>query len=121
MPRVLALPGMRARRTRSRETELSKAIRDALATSRIWVIRINSGALKMGDRYITLAEPGTPDLWTPYGWLEVKDKARVTAVQRAWHERAARHGVRVAVVHSVSEALATVREWEKEDKERRVQ
>lgn len=117
MPRVLILPGMRAGKKKSHETELAKAIRDALAANRYWAIRVNSGAIHRGDMHMTLAPIGTPDICvvSPYGWIEVKDQARVTAAQRAWHEKARARGVRVAVAHSVEEAIATVRGWEKED------
>lgn len=98
------------------ETAISKAIRDALAAVGIWVIRVQSGTLPLQGRYVHCGEPGTPDLWTPYGWLEVKrslkDKARES--QAKWHEKAARHGVKVALVANPAEAVRVVLGWRAE-------
>lgn len=98
------------------ETEVSKQIRDTLAALGIWVIRVQSGTIPLRGRHVHCAEPGTPDLWTPHGWLEVKrtlkDKARES--QRAWHEKAAKHGVRVALVASPAEAVRVVMGWRAE-------
>lgn len=98
------------------ETAVSRAIRDALESLGIWVIRIQSGTIPMRGRRIHLAEPGTPDLWTPHGWLEVKrsEKEAPTDVQLRWHARAHRHGVRVATVASPAEAVRVVLGWRAE-------
>jgi hypothetical protein len=62
-------------------------------------------------RFIHLAEPGTPDLFVVDRnvWLEVKTPGgRVSPEQKAWHAKAAKRGVRVAVVRSAAEALRAV-------------
>jgi hypothetical protein len=97
----------------SSETVLSKSIRSALERLGYWTMRINSGGRR---GRMSLASAGTPDiliLAPVYGWLEVKrpGDGRLLATQRRWHDKATRHGVRVAVVRSVSQALAKVREW----------
>jgi len=102
------------------ETDLSRSIRLALATVGVWVIRVQSGtipALYSGRRrYIHCAEPGTPDLCLPaLGWLEVKTtQGELSPEQVAWHARAAREGVNVAVVRSVDAAVRTARGWQVE-------
>jgi hypothetical protein len=102
------------------ETDLSRSIRLALATLGVWVIRVQAGTIPAlygaTRRYIHCAAPGTPDLCLPaLGWLEVKtDAGEPSPVQLAWHTRAAREGVRVAVVRSVEQAVRVVREWQAE-------
>ena len=91
------------------ETELQKAILEALREIGCWVFRVNSG------RYgkVWLAPEGTPDLCLPaLGWMEVKLPGRKPSVaQQVWHKRAENEGVRVAVVHSVTEAISTYLAW----------
>lgn len=91
------------------ETALSRSIRKALATLGVWCIRVQASSVSVR---VHGAEPGTPDLWTPLGWLEVKTLAgELLPSQVAWHLRAAREGVRVATVRSVEQAVRAVREW----------
>lgn len=96
-----------------KETELSKAIRDALDVLGVWHIRIQSGAIRVGQRFIKMGEPGVPDICLPaLGWLEVKTKTgKVSDAQKAWHLRAAKENVKVAVVRSVKEAIDAVMSW----------
>ena len=103
------------------ETALSRSIRLALSALGVWVIRVQSGVLAVAYtptriHRVHCAEPGTPDLCLPaLGWLEVKTaRGEPSRVQLAWHNRAAREGVRVAVVRSVSEAVAVARKWQAE-------
>jgi hypothetical protein len=97
------------------ETDLSKSIQAALAQLGVWVIRVQSGTIPAmyGERrrYIHCAEPGTPDLFCPALnlWLEVKTpKGALEASQVAWHQRAIREGLQVAVVRAVSDAVQAV-------------
>ena len=118
------------------ETELSKAIREALTAKGCWVIRQQSGYVPMTHngkkRVIRMGEPGTPDLlvmFSPdmpqmgifgampaeFGFMEVKtQKGKLTEAQETWHERAADCGIRCRVVRSVSEALKVLSEWREE-------
>jgi hypothetical protein len=98
------------------ETDLSRSIRLALATLGIWVIRVQSGTHRVRGGTLHCAEPGTPDLCLPgLGWLEVKTQGgALEASQVAWHQRATREGVNVAVVRSVEQAVRVVREWKAE-------
>ncbi len=95
------------------ETELSKEIRDTLEKMGFWCLRIASGTINVGKRWIRLSTPGTPDIHVVgQGWLEVKTKTgKVSDVQKEWHEKAQKLGVNVAVVRSVEEAVKTVQEW----------
>jgi hypothetical protein len=102
------------------ETALSKSIRKGLAAIGVWTIRVQSGVIeaipyKGKRRFIHCAEPGTPDIFCPTLslWLEVKTpKGRLTPEQKKWHARAQREGIRVAVVHSLAEAIEAVRAWQ---------
>ena len=107
------------------ETDLQRAILEALAARGYWAMRVNSGARPIAAtgsnarRMIRLAPPGTPDVLVikPYCWLEVKlAKGRLTDYQSAWHARAQAAKVRAAVVRSVSEALRYVDQCAKEDR-----
>ena len=105
-----------------KETELSKAIRDALTALGIWNLRIQAGMIQVGKRWIGLSEAGTPDVCLPSydgkgnsAWLEIKTATgKVSDVQKAWHARAVKENVRVAVVRTVKEAIDTVTAWKKE-------
>ena len=100
-----------------KETELSKAIRDKLTEIGVWSVRIASGTINVGKRWIRMSEPGTPDIWTPFGWLEIKTKTgKVSDVQKAWHSKAQENNVNVKTVRSVDEAVETIINWKK-DKE----
>lgn len=102
----------------SQETKLSKSIQDALKRLKFWCIRVQCGIVPLGrGRFMHLAESGTPDIWTPFGWLEVKDKSELSPAQIAWHDKAKEHNVRVAVVRSPQEAIDTVIKWKREDEQ----
>jgi hypothetical protein len=93
------------------ETQLSRDIQTSLAKLGIWCIRVQSGIVKVRGGWMHLAEEGTPDLYCPALnlWLEVKtQEGEREASQVKWHARAAREGVKVAVVRSVSEAIRAV-------------
>ena len=100
------------------ETKLSRAIQDALAKLGVWCIRIQTGKVQLlHGGWMQLAEEGTPDLCLPAlgSWLEVKTGGgKLKKTQVAWHSKAAKYGVRVAVVRSVGEALAIVGVWQRE-------
>jgi predicted type IV restriction endonuclease len=101
------------------ETDLSRAIRNALTAKGCLVIRIQSGVVPVADRakgkrYVHCAPLGTPDLLVirdpaVYTWLEVKtEDGALNRFQQGWHERAVSRGIRVATVRSISEAIAAV-------------
>lgn len=98
------------------ETALSHAIGFALDQLGIPNERVQSGMARgLKGGVMRLAGTGTPDRWTAYGWLEVKtDEGELSDEQRRWHERARQHGVRVATVRSVPEAVKQVLEWKAE-------
>ena len=99
------------------ETELSREIQKALEKVGVWVIRIQSGVVKVRRGYMQLAPKGTPDLLLPaYGaFLEVKMPGeKPTKPQQEWHERARREGVRVEVVSSPAQAVNFALSWRAE-------
>jgi len=104
------------------ETQLSRSIQVALRQLGIWCIRVQAGIHRVRGGTLHCAERGTPDLCLPgLGWLEVKtEEGEPSPDQLAWHSRAAREGVRVAVVRSVEQAVRIVREWQAEARRLRV-
>jgi len=94
------------------ETALQTAIADALRSIGVWVMVMNV-TKRRGKRGVNCGEPGMPDLWTEYGWLEVKlpEGGVISDVQLAWHVKANQKGVNVAVVESIADAVDTVQFW----------
>ncbi len=101
------------------ETELQRAIKDALEGMGVWVVRTASSG-KRSSRGVKTGEPGIPDLHLVSlypatersGWLEVKlPGERLSGDQAKWHQRAISKGVRVSVVWTVEEALRTALLW----------
>lgn len=105
------------------ETKLSKSIRDALTALGIWNIRIQSGMIKIGNRFIHLAPKGTSDILLPSydhlghsAFLEVKTaEGKVSEDQLKFQEKCRQANVKSAIVRSVSEAISTINSW-KENK-----
>ena len=96
------------------ETALQGAIVDALQSLGFWVIRtaVKRKRSKVGIR---TGEPGMPDLWTEYGWLEVKLPGNgLDPDQVTWHRKAERHAINVAMTTSVTESVAILRRWQSE-------
>jgi hypothetical protein len=106
------------------ETHLVRSILRTLQMKGVFCWRVNSGTrpmLQSSGRYVIRGAPaGTPDIigaLSPSGTMfgiEVKTATgQVRASQQRWHDKAARHGVKVAVVRSVGEAVRVVEEWRK--------
>ena len=114
---------MAAKKKKESETALSKSIRDALTALGIWNIRIQSGMLRIGARFIHLAPKGTADVLLPsYDgkgrgvWIEIKTSdGTVSEDQIKFQDKCRQENVKSAIVHSVSEAIDTVKNWIKED------
>lgn len=119
------------KRNNGQETSLSAAVRNALTLHGVWCIRVQAGIVPAiygtTRRFIHCAEPGTPDLLVLFpesgrncrrmsvGFIEVKTKTgRLSKEQEAWHAKASAHDVHVAVVRSVSEALARIAAWQEQ-------
>lgn len=96
------------------ETALQTAIVDALERIGVWVMVMNV-TKRRGKRGVNCGEPGMPDLWTEYGWLEVKlpDEGVLSEVQKAWHAKAARKGINVETVMSPLQAVDAIQYWRK--------
>jgi hypothetical protein len=113
------------------ETALVRSILRTLQMKGVFCWRSNSGGVLVNSGskkpwMFRAAPSGTPDIigtvpaapgQEPTGrlfGLEVKtETGRVLATQQRWHDKAAKHGVRVAVVRSVGEAVRVVEEWSK--------
>jgi hypothetical protein len=97
------------------ETDLSRSIRKELARLGIWVIRMGV-SMKRGRGGTQSGEPGQPDLLLPaLGWLETKTTGgELSPVQVAWHSRAARESIRVAVPTSAASAVRIALRWREE-------
>lgn len=93
------------------ETEISKSIALAMQKLGFTVIRIQSGVIKSGNRFIHLAPKGVPDriCLGKNGltiWFEIKKpNGELSDEQIAWHENAKSMGHHVFTVHSVEEAI----------------
>jgi len=106
------------------ETDISRAIRQALELRGFIVERIQAGSIPLmygtTERWVHCASKGAPDLWCSVAggaFIEVKQPGKKLSIdQQEWHKRAAKHGVRVACISSVKEALAQVRIWEQADR-----
>jgi len=93
------------------ETALQRSIIVALEQMGVWVIRTAVKA-KRGKLGARTGEPGMPDLWTEYGWLEIKLPDGVLSHdQKTWHTKAERHGINVETVRSVAQAVSAVQDW----------
>jgi len=92
------------------ETALQHSIIVALEQMGVWVIR--TAVSSKHSRGLT-GEPGLPDLCLPaWGWLEVKLPGReLDPAQVSWHRRANALGIHTGTVHSVSEAMAYLKQW----------
>ncbi len=97
------------------ETDIQRAILDALAAVGAFAFRTNSsrGAMKVRGGWVTLCPPGTPDIYVlvpPHGlslWLEVKTATgEERESQLAWANQARRRGATVETVRSPQEAVA---------------
>lgn len=100
------------------ESEIQRAIVEALDRIGVVAVRVQSGKASVRGGWLSLAPPGTPDLVlvAPPGWLECKSpKGLVSPAQRRWHRLARASGARVAVVRSPREALEVVQGWRQED------
>ncbi len=101
------------------ETELQRAIKEALEGMGVWVVRTASAG-KRSSRGVKTGEPGIPDLHLvslypandESGWLEVKLPGEdLSEDQIKWHARAQARGIRVETVFSVSQAVQVARLW----------
>lgn len=106
------------------ETQLVRAVLDALAAKKVWAWRVNSGAMviksaQYGNRFLAGAPKGSPDIFgiVPGGHgqlfgLECKSPTgKQNDNQRRWQLKAEAHGVRYGIVRSVSNALNLLADW----------
>lgn len=95
------------------ERDVQKAVSDAMKALGWRVVRMNVGAARTEQGFVSFGERGMPDLWCFKAGrallLEVKRPGmNLAAHQREWHE-AARLFVPCAVVHSPEEAVRAAR------------
>lgn len=102
------------------ETDLSRAIREALTRLGVTITRHQCGTIFLGGRVLQLGESGWPDIigFMPDGrfvGIEVKaPKGRKRDKQEQWAEKAKAAGCVVGTVRSVAEAVALVQRARKE-------
>ncbi len=96
------------------ETDIQRAILDALLAIGAFAFRVQAGKVKVRGGWMQLSTPGTPDIYVlvpPHGrslWLEVKTaKGEERESQLAWHTKARQRGAAVETVRSPEEAVAT--------------
>ncbi len=93
------------------ETDLQRSIKEALEGMGVWVMRMGVN-VKRGRAGTISGEPGCPDLWTEYGWLEVKlPGENLRPEQVDWHKKAKRKGLNVETVYSVGQAVEAIQDW----------
>ena len=98
------------------ETEIQQQIITTARTMGHKAYRMNSGKVRIGNRRITLCEPGTPDLLIVMSggrllWIEVKRPGeRPTETQKKRHKELRDMGHSVAVCHSLDDFLVALQE-----------
>ena len=108
------------------ETQLVRAILDALHAKGVWCWRVNAGLTVFGasaghaKRVIKGAPNGTPDIigivpgsrGRLFGLEAKSPTGKQNPNQRAWEIKATALGVRYGVVRSIGEALALLDAWQ---------
>ena len=95
------------------ETDIQRASMRALRSLGFWVIRFGVNK-KRGRGGTNSGEPGTPDTCVMgFGWIEYKasEDDELSPAQLAWHAKALKAGIRVAVVWSISQAVQVALAW----------
>lgn len=94
------------------ETQLARAVVEAVEALGVPIIRIQSGKVPLRGRWMHLAPRGTPDFWTPLGWLEIKtNDGELSEAQKLWKSQAEHWGVRVATIRDAQTAVTVVGQW----------
>jgi hypothetical protein len=95
------------------ESELKKSVTDFLTQTGEFFLRINTGVIRKGSRYIHLAPTGTPDILIfrqPLHWIELK--AGKTAKDRAEKQAEFREKVlSLGHKHITAKSLEDVQEF----------
>jgi hypothetical protein len=96
---------------RKPETKRQAGIVGELERIGRFVVRVQSGVVRVRRGMMHLAPKGTPDLYVlGFGWLETKtDKGKLSPDQVRIHALIRAAGERVEVVRDVAEALEAVR------------
>jgi hypothetical protein len=93
------------------ETQLQNSIIVALRQMGVWCFVMNV-TVRRGKRGVNCGEPGMPDIWTEYGWLEVKIPGNnLDQDQVAWHKRARSRGIEVETTCSMEQSVRIAQEW----------
>jgi hypothetical protein len=101
------------------EKHIERALIEAIGLLGLMCEKIRQGGFerrdaraRRGRRYLRMgASAGFPDLLVMDLWMLIEVKrpgGRLSSAQKAWHARAAAHGVHVVTVFSVEEGVAAV-------------
>lgn len=96
------------------EQSLQRLVLDWLAAKRIFAIRLNSGAAKMGNRFVRFATPGCADILAcpaslPATWLELKSPVgRQSQDQKSFQRKVEEAGHRYALVRCLEDVEAVL-------------
>ncbi len=97
-------------RRKGPEAGILDAILAYLAARRVFHWRTNTGAAKIGERFVRFGLAGTPDIIACIAGrlvgIEVKaPRGRLTEAQEAWHANARAAGALVIVARSVDDVI----------------
>lgn len=103
------------------ESGVLRACLDLLAAHNIWWMRINVGAVKIGNRFIRFAESGTADILATFQddieplihllWIECKsDSGRQSEAQKAFQRRVQDVGHNYLIVREPEQLITWLKE-----------
>ena len=99
------------------ESTIVTKIVEGLTLNGIWAVRINSFVIHKdcphcGGFHTRQGEPGLPDIWTQYGWIEAKTPiGKLNKDQVVWHAKAQHRRVNVGVARTLAEAIRLIEKW----------
>ena len=99
--------------TTTREADVLRTVLDLLAARRILAFRLNTGAMKIGRRFMRFGVPGMSDVVAfPSGgvlWIECKSTCGVQSdLQRSFQAQVESAGHKYVIARSVEDVLREV-------------
>lgn len=95
------------------ESALQSRILEGLKMRGVWSFRVGRNKRRgKSSGFAPSGEDGVPDIWTEYGWIEVKLPGEdLSPDQVAWHDKARRRGVNAGVARSGADAFDLIDAW----------